>query len=514
MLSALFVGATGLKTHGEGVNTIANNLSNVSTVGYKQQSIVFEDLISQNLTLGSAWGQVFNQRGLGTQVGNVRTIFTQGGFEPGSSVTDMAISGKGFFQVSNGTDSFYTRAGDFRFTKDGMLNDPNGLTLTGIPLHNGVESGSLEPVHIDFNDASVASNPAKSSSLLTVNFNTGTWQDKTSDASNPYFSLLQAWNGAAISNGQAYNPAMERFAQPLSEDSYSASVPLRVYDASGAAHTLTLYLDGAPSSGGGTTYEFLVAADPADIVGAGGVPTTGTGLLMAGTLSFSSSGRLADLSAYTPAGGDPSLLSSWTQASLADGLPQFAVQFAGQAPQTIKLDLGISSSSGSWSGSGTAADVGTNLAALSSLAGPNVSANAVTAFGGSSSVKSYSQDGYSEGYLSNLEVTTDGYVRASYSNGQNVDLYSIPLFRFTSEDGLRHEGNNLYSAGDEVGEVEFGRPGTSNYGTILSNQLEISNVEMAQEMVNLIVMQRGFQMNSKTITTADTMLQKALELKR
>ena len=128
--------------------------------------------------------------------------------------------------------------------------------------------------------------------------------------------------------------------------------------------------------------------------------------------------------------------------------------------------------------------------------------------------KRQAQDGYGTGQLSEVSVDDAGVITAQYSNGQSHDLYRIPLFRFTSEDGLRREGNNLYSATPESGAMQYGRAGTENYGSILGNRLEISNVDMTREMTNMIVVQRGFQSNSKSITTVDAMIQKAIELKR
>ncbi len=515
MMSSLYIGATGMKTHGEGLNTVGNNLANVNTVGYKQQSVIFDDLVRRDLVLGSPASEMYNQQGMGVAVGSVRTVFTDGGLETGSAVTDLAIIGKGFFQVSDGEEIRYTRAGNFRFTADGYLQDPNGLTLSGIPLTDGVSSGLLEGIHIDFNDMAVTTSPGKASSLMSATLNAGTWADRSStDSANPYFNLAQQWNGAAVTGGAAYDANVERAAPPLDSGSYTGSVPLTVYDASGTAHTLTLYLDGAPSSGSGSVYEFVLTAAPEEIVGAGGTPATGTGLLMAGTLHFSSAGELTNMSAFTLSGTDPADLSSWTPAPLTDGLPSFGVQFAGQPAQTVALDLGVSSASGTWIGATTAAGVGTDAGALPSLEGAALAAHAATAYSGDTKLKNYTQDGYAEGTMSNLEVTADGYVRATYSNGQNADLYSIPLFRCTNESGLRHEGNNLYSTTDACGVVEYGLAGTSNYGMIQSYQLETSNVDMASEMVNMILMQRGFQMNSKAVTTSDAMLQRALELKR
>ena len=101
-----------------------------------------------------------------------------------------------------------------------------------------------------------------------------------------------------------------------------------------------------------------------------------------------------------------------------------------------------------------------------------------------------------------------------YSNGQGQNLWQIPVCRFTSEDGLRREGSNLFSATEEAGQMEMGVAGTENYGTVNAYNVENSNVDMATEMVNMIITQRGFQSNSKVVTTADQMLQKAMELKR
>ena len=95
-----------------------------------------------------------------------------------------------------------------------------------------------------------------------------------------------------------------------------------------------------------------------------------------------------------------------------------------------------------------------------------------------------------------------------------MNLWQIPVCRFTSEDGLRREGNNVFSATEDSGQMEMGVAGTENYGKINAYNIENSNVDMSKEMVNMIVNQRGFQSNSKVVTTADQMLQKAMELKR
>ena len=139
---------------------------------------------------------------------------------------------------------------------------------------------------------------------------------------------------------------------------------------------------------------------------------------------------------------------------------------------------------------------------------------ATTAYNSSSPTGAYKQDGYAEGTLSTIGINPDGTVVGRYSNGQGQNLWQIPVCRFTSEDGLRREGSNLFSATEEAGQMEMGVAGTENYGTVNAYNVENSNVDMATEMVNMIITQRGFQSNSKVVTTADQMLQKAMELKR
>ena len=162
----------------------------------------------------------------------------------------------------------------------------------------------------------------------------------------------------------------------------------------------------------------------------------------------------------------------------------------------------------------SAAAIGNEFSSLPGMTSAEFSSNATTALRTSASLKNLSQDGYTRGELQNMFINENGVVQLSYTNGQSHDLYQIPLARFTSEDGLYRAGNNLYQYTDEAGNVEFGIAGTENYGDIMSQTLETSNVDIASEMANLIVLQRGFQSNSKSLQTVDTMLQRALELKR
>lgn len=499
MIQGLYVGATGMKTHSEGMQIVSNNLANVSTVGYKQQMMLFSDLMYQGLSLGGSSEIVQSQRGMGSSVSDIRTLFTDGNFEQGNDMMDLAITGKGFFQVADAKGNFYyTRAGNFRFYADGTLRNPSGMAVTGIPIKDGKEQGGLTEISINLNDAATAIDPPKASTSLTALMNINVTTDKVSDPENPYFSLLSAWNGAQT--------------PPLTSTDYSQ--PLKFYGADGRQHEATIRFDAASSANGQKIVEYVVTIPPGEDGRANAQGSQGAGLLMAGTLTFGPSGELTNMSAFTPGDGDLKDLNNWTPAALVDGVPQFTATFAGQPPQTISLNLGATGSGGWNAGTASAAAVGTNPGNLPGLTDPRFSTAKTTSYPVSSALSSYTQDGHGTGQLSEVSVDDAGVITAFYSNGQSHELYRIPLFRFTSEDGLRREGNNLYSATPESGAMQYGTAGTENYGTIIGNTLETSNVDMTREMTNMIVVQRGFQSNSKSITTVDAMIQKAIELKR
>lgn len=124
------------------------------------------------------------------------------------------------------------------------------------------------------------------------------------------------------------------------------------------------------------------------------------------------------------------------------------------------------------------------------------------------------QDGYAAGSLQRVSIGEDGVITGIYSNGRHQALYQVGLTRFLNPWGLSKEGDNLFSETRYSGAGAMNQPGAGGTGTILGNFLEQSNVDIAEEIVNMIVTQRGFQANSKTVTTTDTMLAEIIEMKR
>ena len=504
MMTSLYSGASGLKAYGEGMNVIGNNLSNTNTIGYKQISMQYSDLMSEFLSTSAANNTNISQKGMGVMPGSTRTLFKDGAVETGSSVTDLCISGKGFFGVTHDGEMHYTRAGNFRFNKQGELLDPSGWQVMGREIVDGEEAGQASPVKLNLGANGYSTVPPKATTLISTGSRLGGLENRSGDEENPFFSLASSWNGASST--------------PLSSGSYGYGEPISFYDSNGDLRKATIYYDLAGSTNGLTAVEYVMALDPGED-GSALVGTQAEGLLMAGTLTFSGNGELANFTAfYPPASGDPSDLSGWTPANLQNGQPTIAIQPSGAEAQTITLDMGIAlngANANSSAGLASAAEAAANPKAIYDNTVPkDLSANS-TIFQGSQPANLYAnRDGYAPGEMRDMVITDDGTVRILYNNNQTQDVFRLSLYRFTSEDGLKNEGSNHFSATKESGAADEGVAGEENFGSLKSYALEQSNVDYAREFSNMIVTQRGFQMNSKVVTTTDTMLQKALELKR
>ncbi|MEW6266639.1 MAG: flagellar hook protein FlgE [Thermodesulfobacteriota bacterium] len=137
-----------------------------------------------------------------------------------------------------------------------------------------------------------------------------------------------------------------------------------------------------------------------------------------------------------------------------------------------------------------------------------------TQYASPSSTLLQTQDGYTSGYLQKISIDTEGVISGTFSNGRQRALFRVGLALFRNPWGLQKVGNNLYSITQKARDWTFNKPGTGGTGDISPNSLEQSNVDLAEEFVDMIVQERGFQANSKVITTTDTMMAELINLKR
>jgi flagellar hook protein FlgE len=240
------------------------------------------------------------------------------------------------------------------------------------------------------------------------------------------------------------------------------STAMTVYDSLGNPHQVSVYFRRT----GAGAWEYHAVANGGEVTGG----TAGRNVEVAtGTLTFNTSGALQ------------------AQASTAGG----TVNFVGARPgQALAFNFGTPITAG-----------GTGL-------------DGVTQFGSPSSIANQSQDGYAAGDLSNVRIDGTGTVSGVFTNGQTIPLGKLAVARFRAQEGLGRAGHNLWVATRDSGEAALGTAGAGGRGSLVAGALEQSNVDITQQFVELIAHQRSFQANSKTITTADQMLQELMNLNR
>ncbi|SDK89235.1 flagellar hook protein FlgE [Maridesulfovibrio ferrireducens] len=529
--SAMYTGASGIKAHSMLLQQAGSNLANVNTTAYKSGNTFLENLQSQTAT-GTISGVVAGgssntagQIGMGVRVSSTRINFAEGSFERSSSSTDLAIGGQGFFRVAEQDSglSHYTRAGNFHFDKNGLLVDPHTNALQGYAIDSDGNIGTTSvnvalPMKEEKNASGqtilvVKSDPKATSDVsMKTNLDSGAI-DNSQNPAAPFFSLLNDWDGTKE--------------MPLAADKFAYHSAIQIFDKSGNKMDMTVYYDKVTPSESGPSdkeyWEYIVTVPPGSDGRTSTAATSSAGLLMTGTLTFAGDGTLLNQTAYSlssNAAGSPKDLNNWTLTNFnTDGEPTLSTALKGAtgeaSVQQISIDLGVKSASGSWNTPGaSAAEVGSNASGLPTMENGNIDALSTTNYYGSSSTISQSQDGFGEGYLQNVSVNSEGILSGKFSNGLSTDLYKINLYNFKSEYGLRREGSNYFGATDASGAAIEGVAQKKGLGSILGSNLETSNVDLAREFGSMILTQRGYQANSKVITTQDQLINTTLGVKK
>ncbi|WP_437884216.1 flagellar hook protein FlgE [Pseudomonas sp. LRF_L74] len=254
--------------------------------------------------------------------------------------------------------------------------------------------------------------------------------------------------------------------------SYNWSTSATIYDSQGNSHTLTQYF-AKDASNEWTMYVLVDGRNPAD--------PTSTDPYSA-EMTFSSSGALTSTTSsdFTVNADGSITLSNWVPATVTDSTTD---------PVTY----------------------GSNGAAAAA-AGITLDLTSTTQTSTSFAVTSVSQDGYATGQLSGLTIDSEGQLFATYTNGESKLIGQVALANFANTQGLTALGNNAWAQSSSSGEPVIGVPGSGTLGSLTSGALEDSNVDLTAELVNLIVAQRNYQANAKTIETENTLAQTIIQM--
>ena len=465
------IGLSGIRAASSDLNITGNNIANASTVGFKSSRAEFADVYSASIL-----GTGSNAQGSGVVLNNVAQIFTQGNINYTENSLDLAINGNGFFVTSNNGALSYTRAGYFGTDREGFIVNNTGERLQGYGV-NAVTGRINEGVPTDLRVDTRAANPNPTSVInSTLNLNSANVRPQAAqnvfdnayadyladpanfiDVDNPTPAELEAAEAAAVA---AASTAAESGFDPTDSSTYNSSTSVNVYDSLGNSHVMSKYFVKTDAN----TWNMHVLIDGRNLQG-----VAATDPAFSSTpyeLSFDSSGALMGSNTFNVPDG-----TDW-QPLDKNGQP------AGAEPQTLSLNL-----------SGT------------------------SQYASSFGVTSVVQDGYTTGELAGLEIDDEGMLVARYTNGQTRTQGQLVLATFANQQGLTPLGDTSWAQSSSSGEPVVGAPGTGTQGLIQSGALEQSNVDLSEMLINLIVAQRNYQANAKTIQTEDAVTQTIINLR-
>jgi flagellar hook protein FlgE len=448
LIGSLNAAVGGMAAQAAALSSISDNVANSQTVGFKETDTAFSDYITQSSATFHAPGAVV---ALPEYTNSV-----QGTVSQVSNATALAVSGNGFFPVQLPTSAttvspqqYYTRAGDFTADKNGNLVNSTGYVL------DGWLANPLAPT--TFNTSALAPiqiSQAPSAPVATTN-------------------VTLAANLPAT--------------PPTGTTSYTSTA--QVNDASGVVHDVTLTWNQVPQTAGtpiSLTNPAVANQWNLTITATGATtPVTGPLLVTFGDGALAPAGTIMSIGSVAAPAIDPNPLGTAP-----------AVQTTG-SPATLSLALNF--------GLG-AQPVALDLGQFGTTAG-------VTQFAGTGyAVAAQTQNGSAQGNYSSVTIQPTGDVIINYDNGTTKKVAQIPLANFASPDSLQQQSGQAFTATISSGAANVVIAGTGGTGTMVVGAEEGSNVDIATQFTQMIVAQRAYTANSKVITTANSMMQDALNM--
>ncbi len=492
IFGAMTTGVSGLKGFGTALNHVSENISNVTTLGYKRIETRFSTLLTNSSS------RVHSAAGANT-VPSYR-ISSQGLQEQSDISTHLSVTGTGMFIVSDtlstspvtsyGRNAFYTRAGDFTVDQDGYLKNGAGYYLQGWELDiNGdvVNTSQIAPLRV----TGIVDAP---SATTTIEYNVNL------PANSPSATTAQY---GAVTESNAKNFLQNQPTHPLTENILGPNQIL-IYDALANEYSVEIYwykLDGYPPPVDNNLWEWelhVVDANGNDVPVIGVDTNTGlnsnlSGESLHGVVQFDDVGTLSRQFIENPFGHSFDSNTSATLLPLT-GSYQFDIDFSSYAAGT---SLPTSPQRITWN-----------------IGQPGSVSNSTTQFHDDFTVLGFSQDGYGSGTVYDMEFEDDGTISLYFDNGSSVPRYKIPIADFANYNGLMLTNGNAYTATSLSGDGFYGVAGQNGLGSVIGNNLERSNVDLADEFTKMIVIQRAYSANSRIVSVADQLLEEITNVTR
>ena len=555
---AMYSGVSGLNANSQALGAIADNITNINTIGYKSTEVRFQTLVTAQASMN-------NYSPGGVQQRPFAAVDVQGLFQSSTNATDLGISGEGFFVVneSSGTSGTattgfkFTRAGAYNADKSGYLKNTAGYYLQGYKTNSSGQT-------VDSNNESFNPDPTVFTNLETIRLNNiGGTADATEKltfgANLPAEDAVAATSNTTIqvydSLGVAHNLQLiwtktANNAWDLSIDPPSQAASAVLTASSGGVYASVGRLDFSSNTSDGDTIEVTLqgsvmtfefdSGGTASGVGSGGTVTIGasasatasnlvTALNSADPLSStarfatnSSSSSRIDITQYFTTASDASATDIVVQASGTSNIKQ-----SGAGSFTIRdLDLEPSATNGIvFDGSGIPTSFNVDDIALdvnNGAADLNIDfdfgsvgqANGITQFAAAYNPSFIDTDGAAFGQFSGVTISEAGLVTALFENGDIRPIFKIPVATFPNPNGLGSNTGNVYNQTDFSGLFFLRTAGTGGAGTVQNSVLESSTVDVAKEFTNMITTQRAYSASAKIISTADEMLDELVRIKR
>ncbi|SCG83446.1 Flagellar hook protein flgE [Proteiniborus sp. DW1] len=483
MMRSMYSGVSGLRVHQTKMDVIGNNIANVNTVGYKRGQVTFQEVFSQVVRGASApqdgkGGTNPQQIGLGVNIGSINTIHTKGATQRTDYATDLMIDGEGFFVVSDDTNfenRYYTRAGNFTLDRAGNLVTADGYKVLGYKFDdNGNWTSEIGAITISQTETV----PPTTTKNVELRGNLDSRMELpykieevpgANPGDPPTYKLVlnkDAFHKTDTiirdSLGNGYKVEFEIFkvfegvenntATYFNNGEWIEEVPFSTEnDAKQALESIT-----------GKWKSRIVSIKPLN----GGEPIEPKEPNKFHDITFNKEGKLTG-------GADFSI--EFDSSSVGFGTPNGP----GSYDNIIKFDL-----------------------------------KELTQYAKEADAKPHALNGNTAGNLDGFAIDATGTIIGSFTNGEKKALGQIILAKFDNPMGLQKIGNNFFIDTRNSGEPQIGKPSSSGLGAIAPGALEMSNVDLSLEFTEMITTQRGFQANSRIITTTDEMLQELVNMKR